>query len=60
MREAVRTGADLVSTTGDVAEVCAISTESALQKLTEFHEQGRIERRKISARATIWWVPEDD
>ena len=60
VREAVRIGADPISTTGDVAKVCAISTENARQKLTELHEQGRIERRKIGARAIIWWVPEDD
>ena len=59
VREAVRDGPDPVSTTGDAAEVLDISSESARGKLTELHEQGRIERRKIGARAIIWWVQDD-
>ncbi len=56
VRDAVRDGPDPVSTTGDIAAVFDISSESARGKLTELHEQGRIERRKIGARAIIWWV----
>ena len=59
VREAVRDGPDPVSTTGDVAAVFNISSESARGKLNELHEQGRIERRKIGARAIIWWVQDD-
>ena len=58
VRDAVRDGPDPVSTTGDVAEVLDISSESARGKLNELHEQGRIEKRKIGARAIIWWVSE--
>ena len=58
VREAVREGADPISTTGDVAEALGISTESARSKLTELYEQGRIERRKVGAAAVVWWVDE--
>ena len=56
--EAVRNGPEPASTTTDVAEAFDISTEGARRKLTELHEQGRIKKRKIGARAIIWWVSE--
>jgi len=58
VREAVRNGPEPASTTADVAQVFDISTEGARRKLTELHEQGRIEKRKIGARAIVWWVSE--
>ena len=56
--EAVLNGPEPASTTTDVAQALDISTEGARRKLTELHEQGWIEKRKIGARAIVWWVSE--
>jgi predicted ArsR family transcriptional regulator len=56
--EAVLNGPEPASTTTDVAQALDISTEGARRKLTELHEQDRIEKRKIGARAIVWWVSE--
>ena len=58
VHEAVLNGPEPASTTTDVAQALDISTEGARRKLTELHEQGRIEKRKIGARAIVWWVSE--
>lgn len=45
-----------VVTVGDVAEAVNCSRETARRKLTDLHDEGRVERRKIGASAVVWWV----
>jgi hypothetical protein len=47
-----------IVTVGDVSEAVGCSGETARRKLTELHDDGRVERRKIGASAVVWWVPD--
>lgn len=44
----------------DVADQLDCSTEIARQKLSELHEQGMLDRRKVSRRIIYWEPTADD
>lgn len=46
-----------VATTGDVADLLDVSTEPVRRRLHDLHDEGRVERRKVGARAVVWWLP---
>lgn len=47
-----------VVTSGDVAEACDCTRETARRKLKVLHEQGRVDRRKTAGRI-VWWCTDD-
>jgi bifunctional N-acetylglucosamine-1-phosphate-uridyltransferase/glucosamine-1-phosphate-acetyltransferase GlmU-like protein len=47
-----------IYTTSDVVDALGCSRHSALNKLNELHEQGRLNRAKMAGR-TIFWPPGD-
>ncbi|RBI60309.1 hypothetical protein DMJ13_18400 [halophilic archaeon] len=53
---AMQNASDPVVTAKELSERLDCSSEAARQKLTQLHEQGVIERRKVGAGAVIWWV----
>lgn len=42
-------------TAAEIAEALGISSRSALNKLEELHEAGEIKRKKVGARAVVWY-----
>ena len=42
-----------------VADTFDISRSPTHQRLTQLHEQGDLERGKLSPRVVIWWLPEE-
>jgi predicted transcriptional regulator len=46
------------ATNKDVAEAVGCSPDTARRKLTELHEDGPVERRKVGANAVVWWIPD--
>lgn len=55
---AVRDGGHVV-TTPEVASAVGCSTEAARVRLHKLHDAGRIERKKVSANAQVWWLAQD-
>ena len=46
---------DPVLSTVEVAEGADCSREGAYQKLTELEAAGRVRKKKVGARAVVWW-----
>lgn len=44
-----------VVTASEVAEVLDCTPEAVTPKLEQLQEQGRADRRKVGARAVVWW-----
>ena len=42
-------------TASEIADGLGISNRAALNKLDELHEQGEIQRKKVGARAVVWY-----
>jgi predicted HTH transcriptional regulator len=40
-----------------VADTVAMERRPVHQRLEELHEQGKLERGKLSPRVVIWWIP---
>lgn len=55
---AVRDGGHVV-TTPEVASAAGCSGEAARTRLHELHDTGRVERKKVSANAQVWWVADE-
>lgn len=53
--EAVRNGGHIV-TSSDVADTLGCTREAARLKLTDLHDAGKIERRKVGSTAVVWWA----
>ena len=51
---------DPVLSTVEVAEGAECSREGAYQKLTELEAAGRVRRKKVGARAVVWWLLEPE
>jgi len=47
-----------VATATEVAEFLPIGQRAVLNRLTDLHEEGRVERKDVGARSTVWWVPD--
>lgn len=47
-------------TVREVAEVLDVSGESARRKLTRLADEGRVDRKKVGARAVAWWPTDED
>ncbi|WP_228546141.1 HTH domain-containing protein [Halegenticoccus tardaugens] len=58
--QVLRTVDDPVATAGDIAEILDCTPEAVRQKLTVLHDQGRVARRKVGARAVVWWLTEEE
>lgn len=48
-----------IVTAVEVAEEFGVTQQAAHQQLTEMHENGEMERRKVGSRAVVWW-PDDN
>jgi predicted ArsR family transcriptional regulator len=46
-------------TAPEVAERLGCSRRSALDKLHELEESGRIASKKVGGRSLVWWIPEE-
>lgn len=46
---------DPVLSTVEVAEGADCSREGAYQKLTDLEAAGRVKKKKVGARAVVWW-----
>jgi len=57
---AIRTADGPFVTASDIAETLDCSTEAARQKLATLNGQGRVDRRKVGARAVVWWLTESN
>lgn len=55
--ELFRNHSDPVLTAGDVADEFGLSRQGANKRLNKLHEHGSVKRRKVGARAVVWWVP---
>lgn len=49
-----------IVTASEIAEALDCSTEAARQKLVTLSNQGRVARRKVGARAVVWWLTESE
>lgn len=57
---ALRKHGEPVATAGEVADVLGVSSETVRRRLTTLHEAGRVGRKKVGARAVVWWVADDE
>lgn len=57
---ALRESGEHVLTTGEVAEMVAVSRRTALRRLTSLAEAGRVGRKDASDRASVWWAVTDE
>ena len=55
---ALRSVDERVATTREVADALGCSLDAARNKLNELHEQDRVERKQVGARAVVWWIPD--
>ena len=47
---------DPVATAGEVGEALDCTGQAARKKLNQLHEDGKIERKEVGARAVVWWI----
>jgi predicted ArsR family transcriptional regulator len=47
-------------TATEVSDELGIVRRTALNKLNELAEEGRIHKKKVGSRAVVWWVSGDD
>lgn len=45
-----------VATANDLAEALEVSRETVRRHLSRLHEDGRVARKAVGARAVVWWV----
>lgn len=57
---ALREHPEPVVTATEVAEALGVSGETARRHLSSLHEQGRVERKEVGARAVVWWLADED
>ena len=60
MLRALREHPEPVVTATELAEMLDVSGETARRHLSTLHEQGRVERKDVGARAVVWWVADAD
>jgi predicted ArsR family transcriptional regulator len=56
---ALREYHDPVATATDLADVLGVTSETIRRHLTELHEQGRVDRKDVGARAVVWWLADE-
>jgi len=57
--DAVEAVGEPVVTLGEVADEIGRSKGAVGTRLKELHQQGRINRKKVGAKAVVWWLPEN-
>ena len=58
--DAMATHPDPTVSAREVGEALGCSTDAARKKLTELHEQGRVERKKVGGRSVVWWLTDEE
>lgn len=53
-----RSSSDPVLTTGEVASGFDITHRGVRDRLEKLEERGKLESKKVGARAKVWWDPE--
>jgi predicted ArsR family transcriptional regulator len=48
-----------VVSTSEAAEALDVSTRTALRRLSELADEGRIGRKDLGERSTVWWALDD-
>lgn len=46
-------------TAASIANALDVERPSAHNRLTRLHEEGKVERAKLTPRVVIWWIPEE-
>jgi len=59
VERALREHGEPVATARDLADALDVSTETIRRHLTESHEAGRVAKKRVGARAVVWWAIED-
>jgi predicted ArsR family transcriptional regulator len=54
--EVMSAAADPVATAGEVGEALGCTGQAARKKLNQLHEDGKVERKEVGARAVVWWI----
>ena len=57
--EVLRTADDPVVTASGVGDALGCTGQAARKKLNALHEDGRVERKEVGARAVVWWTDKD-
>lgn len=57
---ALRSHHEPVATAGDLAGGLGVSAETVRRHLAALHDDGRVARRAVGARAVVWWVVHED
>jgi len=47
-----------VMTSVEVADQLGVTQQAAHSKLQRAHEAGVVEKKKVGARAVVWWIPD--
>jgi hypothetical protein len=47
-------------TAPEIADAINCSRRTALTRLHELEERGRVRSKKVGGRSLVWWLPEDD
>lgn len=55
--EVMNAADDPVVTAGEVGEALDCTGQAARKKLNQLHEDGKVERKEVGARAVVWWTP---
>ena len=46
-------------TAASIANALDVERPSVHNRLTRLHEEGQVERAKLTPRVVIWWIPDD-
>ena len=52
----IRSHQDRAVTVGEVADELDVTPQAALQRLDELNERGEVVKKKVGARAVVWWL----
>jgi len=54
----IRKHPDRAVTAPEVAESMGVTSAGALQRLNKLESNGDVVKKKVGARAVVWWLPE--
>lgn len=51
---------DPIATARELADILDVSSETIRRHLTELHDKGQVDRKKVGSRAIVWWPVTDE
>jgi predicted transcriptional regulator len=57
--QVLREHPDPVVTATEIAEHLDVSAETARRYLSDLHENGKVRRKQVGARAVVWWLSDE-